>query len=57
VQGSGRCELRVYNIPVACNRATADFIVSSPLMKEEYRRLTMGIEDQLVGWVSPVHTM
>jgi len=47
----------VYNIPVACNRATADFIVSSPLMREEYRRLTMGIEDQLVRWVPPVHTM
>jgi len=47
----------VYNIPVACNRATADFVVSSPLMKEEYRRLTMGIEDQLVRWVPPVHTM
>jgi hypothetical protein len=30
------------------NRATADFLVSSPLMKEEYRRLTMGSEDQLV---------
>ncbi len=44
----------VYNIPVACNRATADFLVSSPLMKEEYRRLTMGIEDQLVRWVQPV---
>jgi methylglyoxal synthase len=44
----------LYNIPVACNRATADFIVSSPLLKEEYRRLTMGIEDQLVRWVQPV---
>ena len=44
----------VYNIPVACNRATADFLVTSPLMKEEYRRLTMGIEDQLVRWVQPV---
>ncbi len=43
----------VYNIPVACNRATADFIVSSPLMKEEYRHLSMGIEDQLVRWVPP----
>ncbi|MEA2706723.1 MAG: methylglyoxal synthase, partial [Gemmatimonadaceae bacterium] len=41
----------VYNIPVACNRATADFLVSSPLMKEEYRRLTMGVDDQLVRWV------
>jgi methylglyoxal synthase len=28
----------VWNIPVACNRASADFIFSSPLMKEEYKR-------------------
>ena len=24
----------VYNVPIACNRASADFIVSSPLMSE-----------------------
>lgn len=29
----------VWNIPMACNRATADFMVSSPLMDEEYSRL------------------
>jgi methylglyoxal synthase len=29
----------VWNIPIACNRATADFMVSSPLMDEEYDRL------------------
>ena len=29
----------VWNIPIACNRATADFMVSSPLMDEEYNRL------------------
>ncbi len=28
----------VYNTPMACNRATADFILSSPLMDEEYER-------------------
>jgi len=28
----------VWNIPVACDRASADFIISSPLMKEEYTR-------------------
>jgi methylglyoxal synthase len=26
----------LYNIPSACNRSTADFIISSPLMKESY---------------------
>lgn len=26
----------VYNVPVACNRATADFILSSPLMAKDY---------------------
>ena len=26
----------VYNIPIACNRSTADFIMSSPLMDQEY---------------------
>ncbi len=29
----------VYNVPVACNRATADFIISSPLMHREYERV------------------
>ena len=29
----------VWNIPVACNRASADFIISSPLMAEEYPRI------------------
>ena len=26
----------LYNVPIACNRATADFIMSSPLMEERY---------------------
>lgn len=29
----------VWNIPIACNRATADFMISSPLMDAEYDRL------------------
>jgi methylglyoxal synthase len=28
----------VCNVPTACNRATADFILSSPLTDEEYQR-------------------
>jgi methylglyoxal synthase len=29
----------VWNVPVACNRSTADFMISSPLMATEYERL------------------
>jgi methylglyoxal synthase len=35
----------VWNIPVACNRATADFMISSPLMSEEYERILPDYED------------
>lgn len=26
----------LYNIPIACNRSTADFLISSPLMDQKY---------------------
>jgi methylglyoxal synthase len=29
----------VHNVPIACNRATADFLLSSPLMHSPYERL------------------
>ena len=29
----------VWNIPIACNRASADFLISSPLMSQEYQRI------------------
>jgi len=35
----------VWNVPVACNRATADFMISSPLMAEEYERLVEPYDD------------
>jgi len=35
----------VYNIPIACNRATADFVISSPLMEREYERILVNYEE------------
>lgn len=32
------------NIPTACNRSTADFLISSPLMREEYEHPTPDLE-------------
>jgi methylglyoxal synthase len=29
----------VWNVLVACNRATADYLISSPLMTDDYKRL------------------
>jgi methylglyoxal synthase len=34
----------VYNIPMACNRSSADFILSSPLMTDDYERMAVEIE-------------
>jgi methylglyoxal synthase len=36
----------VWNIPVACNRASADFIISSPLMSAPYQRLLPDYEER-----------
>lgn len=35
----------VWNIPVACNRATADFLFSSSLMREPYQKNNPNYED------------
>jgi methylglyoxal synthase len=34
----------LYNIPTACNRSTADFMISSPMMGQEYERPTPDLE-------------
>ncbi len=35
----------VWNIPIACNRASADFIISSPLMDSIYDRIVPDYDD------------
>jgi len=35
----------VWNIPTACNRSTADFLISSHLMQESYPRLVQDFTD------------
>jgi methylglyoxal synthase len=35
----------VWNIPVACNRSTADFLLSSTLMDKEYDRILPDYEN------------
>ncbi len=37
----------LYNVPTACNRSTADFIISSPLMLEEYERIQIDYRGRL----------
>jgi hypothetical protein len=40
----------VWNIPVACNRASADFMISSQLMSDKYQRRLPDYEDDH-GWL------
>ena len=37
----------LYNIPIACNRSTADFLISSPLMNDGYKPIVRDYEDYL----------
>lgn len=43
----------VWNIPVACNRSSADFMISSPLMSAEYERLVPSYDAYLERQVGP----
>jgi methylglyoxal synthase len=37
----------VYNTPIACNRASADFMLSSSLMEKEYERIIPAFERRI----------
>jgi methylglyoxal synthase len=37
----------VWNIPIACNRASADFMISSSLMSQEYDRLLIDYKSKM----------
>jgi methylglyoxal synthase len=45
----------VWNIPAACNRATADYMISSPLMNSDYERLVPNYEGYLARTIAPAH--
>jgi methylglyoxal synthase len=44
----------VWNIPIACNRASADFMFSSPLMTQEYERILPDYAEYTGGAIPPV---
>jgi methylglyoxal synthase len=46
----------VWNIPIACNRASADFMISSTLMTGEYERLVVDYEPYRVRQVDDLLT-
>jgi len=43
----------VWNIPVACNRASADLMVSSPLMTSDYERQMPDYQDYINRSIQP----
>ena len=42
----------VYNIPIATNEASADFMLSSPLMDSEYQRRVLDYDKKMAGRVA-----
>jgi methylglyoxal synthase len=41
----------VYNVVLACDRSTADFVVSSPLMDQQYEKLVINYEQERLGQI------
>jgi methylglyoxal synthase len=46
----------LYNVPTACNRATADFMVASPMFHEEYDRLVEDRSAEREAWLAHAAT-
>jgi len=46
----------VWNIPAACNRSTADYMISSPLMDADYERTVPDYEGYLKRPIADVET-
>lgn len=42
-----RKRIALIDTPIACNRATADFVLSSPLMEQEYARQLVDLGSRL----------
>jgi methylglyoxal synthase len=42
----------LYNVPMACNRSSADFVISSSLMDEAYNRVMVDYESR-IPYVEP----
>src|SRR5262249_32020267 len=43
----------VWNVPIACNRATADYLISSPLLTSDYERVVPDYPDRVSDWSDP----
>ena len=43
----------VWNVPIACNRATADYLISSPLLTSDYERVVPEYPDRVSNWSAP----
>jgi methylglyoxal synthase len=43
----------VWNIPIACNRASADFMISSPLMVSDYERQMPNYQSYIDRHIEP----
>jgi methylglyoxal synthase len=43
----------VWNIPIACNRASADFMISSPLMVSDYERQMPNYQSYIDRQIEP----